>query len=462
MPENKKFNFKYLLKIIFYFFAILVALYIVLLASGYKFDNFKKVFVQTGSIYINSNPKDVKIYLNGKLKATKTPFKLGYLIPGNYELKIEKEGFQSWEKNLTVKPSLVTSESEVILFYSQAKSDDFSSIEGVENLKLNAAKNELLYWTTNQIYFQKADSNQIQKSAALANSQIIEVDGGLNFEKLLISKIDPITETQTMLYCSQKDCLLPSDLNLALSLNFDKGKISNDGKYPLLLSVQGNLYAVADNLTKYYIDSHVLDYVFFDGKVYYLTDDENGVKISFSDPKGENKKLITTQKANSNDKKNFVLSVDNKKNQLFLIGEDKNLFRINNDNLAPEDSETEATALNFDNNNFLLIVNGSELKVRGKVELTDTKDSLHEIARYSTDPLDSGWILRTNHLIFIRDRILKTVEVKGSNETELYTFDKTSNVNFASISKNEMIVLDKTKLKKITICERGSLIDLWQ
>lgn len=461
MPEKKKFNFKYLLKIIFYFFAILVALYIVLLASGYKFDSIKKAFVQTGSIYINSNPKDVKIYLNGKLKATKTPFKLSYLLPGNYEIKIEKEGFESWQKNLMVKPGLVTSESEVILFYSQAKSDDFSGIEGVENLKLNAAKNELLYWSSNQIYFQKVDSNQIQKSAALANAQIVEVDGGLNFEKLLIFEKDLVTEAQTMLYCSQKDCPSPADLNLALSLNFDKGKISNDGNYPLLLSAQGNLYAVADNLTKYYIDSHVLDYVFFAGKIYYLTEDENDIKLFYSDPKGENKKLITTQKANGN-KNNFILLVDAKKNRLFLIGEDKNLFRINNGSLALEDFKTEATALNFDNNNFLLIVNGSELKVQGKVELTDVEDSLHEVARYSNDPLGPGWILRTNHLIFIRDGILKTVEVRGTNETDLYTFDKTSDINFASTSKNEVIVLDKTKLKKMTICERGSLIDFWQ
>jgi hypothetical protein len=349
----------------------------------------------------------------------------------------------------------------VILFYNQAKSDDFSSIEGIENIKLNAAKNELLYWSRSQIYFQKTDSNQIQNSASLVNGQIVGVDGGLSFEKLLIFKKDLTTQAQTMLYCSLKDCPQPVDLNLALSLNFDKGKISNDNNYPLLLSAQGNLYTVDSSLTKYYIDSHVLDYVFFAGKVYYLTDDENEVKLSYSDPKGENKKLITTQKANGN-KNNFILLVDAKKNRLFFIGKGKNLFRVNNNNIDLEDLKTEATGLNFDNNNFLLIVNGSELKVQGKVELTDLDDSLHEVARYSNDPLSPGWILRTNHLIFIRDGILKTVEVKGSNETDLYTFDKTSDINFASTSKNEVIILDKSKLKKITICERGSLIDFWQ
>jgi len=363
---------------------------------------------------------------------------------------------------LTVKTGMVTSEGEVILFYNQARSDDFSSVNGVQNLKINAAKIVLLYFTASQIYFQKVDSNQIQNSAVPANSQIIDVDGGLNFDRLLIFKKDPASQVQTMLYCRQKDCPQPVDLNPVLNLNFDKGRISNDSNYPLLLSAQGNLYAVDNDLNKYYVDSHVLDYVFFAGKIYYLSDDETGVKISYADPKGENKKLITTQKANASDKNNFVFLVDAKKNRLFLIGEDKNLFQINDGNFSLEDLKTEATNLNFDNKNFLLVINGSELRIQGKVELADLEDSWHEVARYSSNPLDSGWILRTNHLIFIGDGILKTVEAKSSNETNLYSFDKNSVANFASISKNEVVVLDKGRLKKLTVCDAGSLIDFWQ
>ncbi|MCX6811891.1 MAG: PEGA domain-containing protein, partial [Candidatus Berkelbacteria bacterium] len=469
MPEKKKFNFKYLLKVIVYICALLVAIYLVLLASGYKFDSRNKNFKQTGSIYINSNPKDVKIYINGKLKSTRTPLKLGYLLPENYQVRIEKDGFQKWEKNLTVKPGLVSSESEVILFYDKARQEEFSNIEGVKNFKINAAKNELLFWTTNQIYFQKTDSNQNQKSAELLTSQIEDVDGGLNFKRLLIKGKDLTSQGQIMLYCSQGDCPEPYDLDHGLSLNFDKGKVNDDDSYPLLLSAQGNLYSVTDKLVKYYIDSNVLDFVLFSGKIFYLTNDENGVKISSSDPKGEDKKLITAQKANESEKKNFALYVDAKKNRLFLISRDNDLFRINTGNQTLEEIKTEATSLNFDNNNFLLIINGSELKVQGKVKVTDEEKSLHEVARYSSDPLNPGWIFRTNHLLLIRDRILKTVEVEGSNETDLYAFnnddytkDKTGNLNFVSISKNEAVVLDKMKLKKVTFCERGSLIDLWQ
>lgn len=462
MPQNYKFNFKYLFKIIIYLLAILIALYLVLLASGYKLDWTHKKFFQTGSIYLNSNPKDVKVYLNGKLKAVKTPFKLGYQLPGEYEIRIEKEGYQNWQKNLTVKAGLVANEDQVILFYNHSQESEFGEVEGVLGMKINQAKNEIIYWTKKEIYRQKTDASEAKKIITLNNAKIEAVDAGFSFERILIKTIDLGTQKESFLYCQNQECSQSFDLGSGLALNFDRGVITNDGSYPLLASAESNLYLINQDLAKSYIDSNVLHYLFFGGRVYYMKASESEVQLISSDPQGQDKKIITTQSAVASEANNFALSVDPYKNRLFFIGKNKILYQVDEKKQLLAEIVAGADSLNFDNKNFLLIKNGSELKVRGRVELHDNDDTLRLAARYSADPLDPQWLLKTNHLLFISDNILRTVELRGSNETDLYTFNNPQIMSFVSISKNEAIVLDNFKLNKLTLCELESLIDLWQ
>ena len=461
MPEKNKFNYKYLFKIIFYIFALLVAIYLVLLASGYKLDLERKIIIETGSIYLNSNPKDVKIYLNGKLKSVKAPFKLSYLLPGNYQIKIEKEGFKSWEKNLSVKSGMVVYESEVTLFYNQPQEELFSKVEGVRGLNLNKNKDKLLYFTDKEIFWQKTDSIQGDKIFGLSVGRILKVESNADFSKFLITSEDEVLKTN-YLFCAEINCPDPYNLNLGLNLNFDKAKLTNNDNYPLLLSQEGSLYAVKSDFSKYYIGNNIFDFVFFDGKIYYLADEEEGLGILSSDLEGKEKSKIASQNSHSSQKLKFKLLPDEKNKKLYLIGEEENLYQFDLGGEPLKKIGTKAGGLNFDNKNFLLITYGSEIKVQGRVEVTEDKDSIRGVSRYSQDPLFVNWLLRTNHIIFMRDNILKTVEIRGSNETDLYNFKGDLNNNFVTISKNEVLILDNGRISKLIVSEKGNLIDLWQ
>jgi len=79
----------------------------ILIARGYTVDISQKVLEQTGMALIQSTPKEAKIYLNEKLVET-TNAVLGSLTPQNYQLKIEKEGFSLWEKEITIFEGLIT------------------------------------------------------------------------------------------------------------------------------------------------------------------------------------------------------------------------------------------------------------------------------------------------------------------------------------------------------------------
>lgn len=459
MTQKRKFNFSYLFKVIFYAAALLFAIYLVLLASGYKLDFSRKKLIKTGSIYLNSNPRDVKIYLDDRLKSTRTPFKLGYLIPGNYEVKIEKDGYKTWQKNLAIKPGLVSSEPEVILFYNEPREEQLSGIENILNLKINAAHDELLYFTKKKVYFQKPDTKEYQKSAEFSEGEITSVFASSDFAKILVKKKDPSAAGEAYYFCPNKECREPYNLNLALNLNFDQGALTDNSNYPILLSAVGNLYAVKNDFSKYYIEANVLDFVFFSNRIYYLHNKEDGVELASSAPDGSEQKVITFEKANESEKKNFQLKVDEVEKRLFLIGRERRLYELNSGGL--EEIKTQAADLNFENKNLLLISNGGEIKLIGRIELSDKEDSLHNVVRYARDLLNINWLFQMNHILFVKDNILKTIEARGSNEADLYFFKQESGRDYQSISKNELVVLDEGRLKKLTICEKGNLVNLW-
>lgn len=104
-------------RIIFYlflvFFIILVPI-IILYARGYAFDWEEKEIVATGGIYLKSYPTKAETYLDNKLKGKTNKF-LMRLIPKNYTIKIVKENYHIWQKDLIVKPELITKADNILL-----------------------------------------------------------------------------------------------------------------------------------------------------------------------------------------------------------------------------------------------------------------------------------------------------------------------------------------------------------
>ncbi len=76
-------------------------------AKGYRPDLQTRSLSGTGLLSVSSYPKSARVIINDKL-TTVTDDKL-YLLPGNYTIKIEKDGFHAWVKNLSIKNELVSS-----------------------------------------------------------------------------------------------------------------------------------------------------------------------------------------------------------------------------------------------------------------------------------------------------------------------------------------------------------------
>ena len=82
-------------------------------ARGFKPD-FKKGIERTGLLVITSVPTGASVFLDGRLSAA-TDTNIAYLDPKTYKVRIEKEGYSSWEKDVAIVADLAT-EIKALLF----------------------------------------------------------------------------------------------------------------------------------------------------------------------------------------------------------------------------------------------------------------------------------------------------------------------------------------------------------
>jgi len=81
---------------------------LVLYARGFKYDFDTGKLVKTGTLVIRSEPSKAKLTLTENSKPFSTPATIRFLLPGDYDVKIQKDGYQAWIKRLTINSQFVT------------------------------------------------------------------------------------------------------------------------------------------------------------------------------------------------------------------------------------------------------------------------------------------------------------------------------------------------------------------
>jgi len=123
---------------------------IILYSLGYRFNWNPSAggikLTQTGGFGFKIQPKQVKIYIDGKL-IKKTDFILGSalvenLLPKRYKVELKKEGYLTWEKNLEIEEKKVVEIKNIILF---PENIDFVALSGgVENFWFSPDEKKLI------------------------------------------------------------------------------------------------------------------------------------------------------------------------------------------------------------------------------------------------------------------------------------------------------------------------------
>jgi len=126
---------------------------LLMLANGFLPDikDGKVSFKKTGMIIVAARPLDASIYINGKYKEKTTFYmlqnKLNNLIPGNYVIRIEKKGYRTWEKTISVSPGLVSWANYVLMFADKLDTKSIPELSGTP-LAVSENGRHLLYTGT--------------------------------------------------------------------------------------------------------------------------------------------------------------------------------------------------------------------------------------------------------------------------------------------------------------------------
>lgn len=87
---------------------VIVALALLFFLQGFRFNFTERRIERTGAIAAESQPEQVTVIVNGNIQREQTPTSIQSLYPGDYAVVMSAPGWQTWRKNLEVKPSQVT------------------------------------------------------------------------------------------------------------------------------------------------------------------------------------------------------------------------------------------------------------------------------------------------------------------------------------------------------------------
>jgi hypothetical protein len=81
---------------------------LVFYTAGYRWNPKKDKIERNGTLIIDSVPAGAHVFLNGRSMEDVTPVTLQNVAPGNYLVRVERDGYYPWQKRLDVYPEFVT------------------------------------------------------------------------------------------------------------------------------------------------------------------------------------------------------------------------------------------------------------------------------------------------------------------------------------------------------------------
>lgn len=121
---------------------------IIAFARGYRFDIPNTGIESNGLVSVSSSPRSAKVYVNDTLKGI-TDINL-YLKPGEYKIKILKDGYFLWQKMLKVQGEIVQS-VDAIIYPINSSLSPLTNIGIVKALPFGTGEKKVLIFSSKSI-----------------------------------------------------------------------------------------------------------------------------------------------------------------------------------------------------------------------------------------------------------------------------------------------------------------------
>jgi hypothetical protein len=134
---------------------VILAASVGLVAAGYQIDWQERRLTQTGLLFLSGTPRMSHVFINGKQVADRLPLRLPTVFPGQYHVRIDKQGYASWRKSFTIHAGEARAETGIMLFLASPEVSVVTDPELIERVTNNTSPSQLItgneIWTHNRL-----------------------------------------------------------------------------------------------------------------------------------------------------------------------------------------------------------------------------------------------------------------------------------------------------------------------
>ncbi|KKQ57547.1 MAG: hypothetical protein US74_C0003G0014 [Parcubacteria group bacterium GW2011_GWA2_38_13] len=415
---TKRFLYSFFILLFFIITPVILAF-----ASGYRFNTKMLKFEKTGSLIVESVPKNSNIFINGKLYKTKTPAKINYLLGDAYELEINKNGYFPWKNNIKIVSNLVTFIKTVYLTKQEAPRlvlggdvVSFQNIPGSQNMIIQERKNNEIVLML--FDYDKESLEQI-KSFPL-DSEIYFIGWSNNNKKLLF---ESTLKEKKQFFILNTEVMDISSVFDTLQIHFNAMQWDFFDNTLLYGSDESGLYQIDLALvsTKKITNASIKNFVVASPFIYHTSLEKTGSYLKRSEISNSSKTQTvkipdTTQYFIELISKDLMLLTERSKGDSFIIK--TKIFSSENKNDMEDNTIFEGKIKNIrwtDDKNRFLYSNDFELYI---FDVTAKTEKL--INRFGVPIKNIGWALNENSIVYQLDNTLYITDAKPYNEKNVY------------------------------------------
>lgn len=380
--------------------------------GGYRFTD-QGLSPETGLLSASSFPSGAEVYLNDKL-VTATDDTL-YLKPDTYTVKIAKDGFSTWQKDIKIESALVT-QANARLFPS-APSITPLTYTGVENLLPSPDGQKIVYYTAsssaskkNGLYVLDLTDNTL--SLQRGPRQISEDSSQIDLTTA--SMIWSPDSSQLMLISDAREILLDtskkSDLDTLPDISFQRQQILDEWESEMQVRE-------AQFLAKF--PPQIIQIATQSAANIYFSPDKQRLLFTATSALDIPEPLITPVPAANTQLQERQLQPD--RIYVYDLVEDRN-FKVAAAPSAQLYDKKYLLTLDLKPESILPTLAASTSAIRSLQANTPTETAQHFNTYHSPLFADTlQWYPDSRHLFFVDDNTIKVMEYDGTNVHTLYS-----------------------------------------
>lgn len=425
---------------------LVVASYVVLFATGYKFDWATRTLKKTGFLLVETYPKGANLKVAGK-KMRSTPVTVKRLLPGDYLVEIDRNEYRPWKATLSVTSGLVTEKRNTLLTLKNPSSEVVLD-KAVGAFALAPDRSRAAVVTGSEVLLLNTKTKAT--STILAPTLMLQQLSGADGKDAANGKITALAfgpDNRTLVLDIQGRrspyrLLLNSD-NGQMRL-FAKGQLAkvlwlNSNEVTFLQGGKLYSYQINDKAPKLMIDN-LIDYSVVDGAVYAVNQDKFGQHFLIRVERAGNTKieannlpLAKSYQLAKMDNEWMLITKSNGPASIWLSARQEG--KLNWTKLA---SNINSKVLWDDD--YLVYQAGSDLMV------VETKEEIGEektVARMSGSADFTHFSFDT--LLYISAGKLYSIDITGRNKYELLPMTSSTQVDVLAAQMSQLIYIGADK-----------------